>query len=121
MHLAGGMAVQSAGCVAFGLPCLAQPVAQRGLRYDEALLVEIGRSFQVATAPMAHAGSGTTSWRRAVLRLASDRTADGGERYGPGPAGVAFRRRRENGLQVSLHERTRPSLRGHGAEPEVGG
>ena len=33
-------------------------------RYDEALLVEIDRASKAATAPTAHAGSGTTFWRK---------------------------------------------------------
>ena len=47
--LAGGMAVRSAGCVAVGLPCLAQPCPERTRsRYDEALLVEIGRASRAS-------------------------------------------------------------------------
>ena len=45
MHRAGGMAVQCAGCVAFGLPCLANRSPSARSRYDEALLIEIGKSF----------------------------------------------------------------------------
>ena len=40
------MAVQCTGRVPFRLPCLAQPKPQRPVRYDEALLVEIDRSFK---------------------------------------------------------------------------
>ena len=71
--------MRSAGCLAVGLPCLADPAAaargpdRRGARRGS------GRASCKRPAPTVPGGSGATCWRKGFLWPAPDRAADAGE------------------------------------------
>ena len=83
-------------------------------RYDEALLIEIAKSFKRATAPMAPRRSGMTSWRKGcpAAFIGSTRLMRR-TGFAPGLDVVAFRRIAGSGCCIGVAENTRPSTSRH--------